>query len=295
VSEVYRKVKKVLWIILFANLAVAAAKILIGMVTRSTGITSDGFHSLSDGSSNIVGLIGLRLASKPVDEDHPYGHTKFETLAGLFIAGMLFFMSVKIVFDAVDRFMNPVIPNITTQSLIALLATLCINVIICTYELKVGRKLGSQILISDAKHTRSDVYVSIGVLMALLAIKLGLPAIIDPITSVIVAGFILYAGYEIFKENGDVLVDKAPVDAQKIRVIALGFEQVKDIHDIRSRGNQADLHVDMHVMTDPEMSIEESHELIHSIENELRDKINSNIQLIAHLEPFDSDHAEPDA
>ena len=286
--DIYKKVRQVLWIILFANLGVAALKIVIGTIIQSASMTADGFHSLTDGSSNIVGLIGIRLASKPVDMDHPYGHRKFETLAGLFIAGMLFFIGGKIILDAINRFMNPVIPNITFDSLIVLVVTLGINIFVCKYEFKKGKKLNSQILISDSLHTRSDIYVSLGVLVTLVCIKIGLPPIIDPIASLIVAGFIFFAAYEIFRDNSDVLVDKVVVDTEKVKDVVLSFKQVKDAHSIRSRGSENDVYIDMHIMTEPHMSIEESHVLIHNIEEQIRKEINMNVQVIAHLEPFDA-------
>ena len=282
----FNKVKQVLWIILFANLAVAVLKIIIGTIIKSTSMTADGFHSLTDGSSNIVGLIGIQLASKPVDEDHPYGHRKFEMLAGLFIAGMLFVIGGRIIINAIDRLRNPVLPNVTIESLVILLLTLCINIFVSTFEYRKGKKLNSQILISDSMHTRSDIYVSIGVLATLIGIKMGLPHVIDPIASFIVAGFIFNAAYEIFKDNSDILVDKVVVDTDKIRSIVLSFEQVRDAHNIRSRGSENDLHIDMHIMTEPNLSVEESHELIHSIEERIRNDINKNVQVIVHIEPF---------
>lgn len=284
----YKKVSQVLWLILFANLGVAVLKIAIGTIIQSASMTADGFHSLTDGSSNIVGLIGIRFASKPVDNDHPYGHSKFETLAGLFIAGMLFLIGGKIILDAINRFMDPVIPEITMGSLAVLLITLCINIFVCVYEYKAGRKLGSQILISDSMHTRSDIYVSIGVLVTLVCIKIGIPPIIDSMASLIVAGFIIFAAYDIFKDNSDVLVDKAAVDTEKIRHITLSFEEVKDTHKIRSRGSANDLHIDMHIVIEAEMSIKESHVLIHNIEEKIRKEINKNVQVIAHLEPYNA-------
>ena len=285
-TQVFKKVRRVLWIILFANLGVAAVKIVIGMLIQSVSLTADGFHSITDGSSNIVGLIGIRLAYKPVDEDHPYGHRKFETLAGLYIAGMLFFVSGKIIIEAIGRFMNPVSSNISTESLIALVVTCIINVFVCIYENNQGKRLNSQILISDSMHTRSDIFVSVGVLATLIGIKLGLSSTIDPIVSLIVAGFIIHAAIGIFKDNSDVLVDKAVVDKEKIKSLTLGFEQVKDTHNIRSRGNDIDLHIDMHIMTEPDMSIEESHQLIHCIEDQLRKETNKNVQVLAHFEPY---------
>ena len=285
-TDNFKKVKQVLLAILFANLAVAALKIAVGAIIKSASMTADGFHSLSDGSSNIVGLIGIRLAAKPIDEDHPYGHGKFETLAGLFIAGMLFVLGGKTIIEAIIRFRNPIIPNVTLESLIVLIITLCINIFVSMYEYKKGQKLNSRILISDSLHTRSDIYISLGVLITLFCIKLGLPPVIDSIASLVVAAFILHAAYEIFKDNSDVLVDKAVVDSDKITEIVLSFEQVKDIHKIRSRGSENELYIDMHIGIQPDMSIEECHKLIHNIEVKIRKEVNENVQMIAHLEPF---------
>lgn len=282
----YKKVKQVLWIILFANLGVAVLKIIVGSIIKSASMTADGFHSLSDGSSNIVGIIGITLASKPVDKEHPYGHKKFEVISGLFIGGMLLFIGGKIIVESINRFSNPVTPSISVVSLVVLVITLCINIFVCTYEYRVGKRLNSYILISDSLHTKSDIFVSIGVLITLLGVKLGFPPIIDPIASLIVAGFILYASYEIFKTTIEVLVDTAIIDEDLIREIIRNFEEVKDVHNIRSRGSENDAYVDMHVMVDPNITVEKSHALTHDIEKMVREKINKNTQVIIHIEPF---------
>ena len=119
----FKKVNKVLLIILLANLIVALLKIVIGSIIKSSSMTADGFHSLTDGSSNVVGLIGIKFASKPMDEDHPYGHGKFEMLAGLFIAIMLLFIGIKVIISTVDRIINPIMPEITKESIVVLLIT----------------------------------------------------------------------------------------------------------------------------------------------------------------------------
>ncbi len=282
----YRKVKKVLLIILFANITVALLKIIIGSIIKSNSMAADGFHSLTDGSSNIVGLIGIQLASKPKDEGHPYGHGKIEMLAGLFIAVMLFLIGIKVVSDTVIRLINPIKPMITSESIIALIITLCINIFVSKYEFAKGKKLNSQILISDSMHTRSDIFVSIGVLITLVCIKLGLPPVIDSVASLIVAGFIFHASYEIFIDNTGILLDEAVADTTEIKNIVLSFEQVKNTHYIRSRGCGNDMFIDMHIMTEPKMSVEKSHELIHNIEERIKADMNKNVQLTAHLEPF---------
>lgn len=282
----YKKVKQVLLIILFANLGVALLKIIIGNSIKSASMTADGFHSISDGTSNIVGLIGIALASKPIDKEHPYGHNKFEVISGLFIGGMLLFLGFKIIIDAVIRFKNPVTPTITMVSLIVLIVTLLINVLVCTYEYRIGKKLNSYILVSDSLHTKSDIFVSIGVLMTLVGVKLGLPAIIDPIASLVVAGFILHASYEVFKSTIDVLVDTAIIDEDDIREVLKEFKTIKSVHKIRSRGSESNVHIDMHIMVDPNLTVEDSHVLNHNIEDLIQAKINKSAQVIVHTEPY---------
>jgi cation diffusion facilitator family transporter len=282
----YKKVQQVLLIILVANLAVAFMKIALGYFIKSASMTADGFHSLSDGSSNIVGIVGIKLAAKPQDEDHPYGHHKYETMTGLLISAMLFIVAGSVIQEAIGRFRNPVKPDITLFSLAVLLLTLVINIYVTITENRQGKLLNSPILISDAMHTRSDIYVSVGVLTTLIGIKLGLPPIIDPIASLIVGGFIIYAGYEIFKENSDVLLDRAMADANEIRDLVSGFEDVIDIHKIRSRGTQNNLSIDFHLHVDPQLSVARSHELIHEIEAVIREKINESAQVFVHFDPY---------
>lgn len=282
----YGEVKKTLWLILFANLIVAAVKIGVGSLIQSTSLTADGFHSLSDGTSNVIGLIGVQFASKPEDKDHPYGHTKFETMAGLAIGGMLLAIGIKLIFGSIDRLLNPVTPEVTLVSLISLLVTLMVNVWVARYEFNRGKVLQSEILISDSMHTRSDIFVSIGVLFTLICVKLGLPPVIDALASLVVAAFILYASYEIIMTAVHVLSDRAVVDTEKIQQIAMSFPQVKDSHRIRSRGTQSDTHVDMHIMMEPNLSVEEAHQLIHDIEDKVQQELGEQVQVIVHIEPY---------
>ena len=281
-----KRIRNVLIIILFANVFVALLKIIIGSVSKSTSLTADGFHSLSDGASNIVGLVGIWFASKPVDEDHPYGHKKFETLASLFIGGMLTIVGVKVVTQAFQKFSNPITPIINMESIIALFLTLLVNIFVSKIEYSEGKKLTSQILISDSMHTRSDIYVSIGVIITLIGIKVGLPPVIDPIASLVVGGFIFHAAYEIFADTSGVLVDKAVIDAEKIKNIALEFEEVKDAHNVRSRGTEDEIYIDLHIMVDAYMSVEDSHTLSTNIEKRVKEELGENSQIILHLEPY---------
>ncbi|MBH7475565.1 cation transporter, partial [Clostridioides difficile] len=274
----YKKVKQVLWIILFANFAVALLKIIIGNQIKSYSMTADGFHSLSDGASNIVGLIGIFFASKPKDKNHPYGHKKFEIITSLFISGMLFVIAIKIILSAVLRIANPVVPAITIESLIALIITLFINIFVCMYEYRIGTKLNSYVLISDSLHTRSDIFVSLGVLVTLVGVKLGFPVIIESIVPIIISAFIIYSAYGIFRPSIGILVDRVAVDEDYIKEIVFEFNEVRDVHNIRSRGSKSSIYIDMHVMVDPFISVEQSHDLTHKIEKQIQEEINENAQ-----------------
>lgn len=282
----FKKVRQILLIILVANIIVAILKVMFGLIIQSVSLTTDGIHSLADGSSNVVGLIGIYFASKPKDREHPYGHTKFETLSALFIAAMLLFVGVKVVISAFYRWQNPIVPQISVLSLSVLVITLLINVFVAKVEYKKGKELNSVILVSDSMHTKSDIYVSLGVLATLLSIKMGFPPVVDIFASLVVAGFVIHAGYEIIKENSGVLVDKATVDTERIKEVVMKFDKVKDTHNIRSRGNHDNLYIDMHIVIEPNLNVEESHKLVHDIENAIKFNVSKNAQVMAHLEPY---------
>lgn len=285
-NNTYKQTRFVLWLILILNFLVAVLKIIIGTAINSASITADGFHSLSDGSSNIVGLIGIHFANKPIDDDHPYGHQKFETLASLLISFMLFVLAINIILDGFSRIFYPIMPEITVQSIIVLVITLLINIFVCIYEYKMGKKINSNILINDSKHTKSDIFITIGVLITIVGIKFGLPIIIDTLVSFVVSGFIIFAAYEIFKSAYGILVDEVGLDTEKIENVCGKFEQIKNIHKIRSRKCEDIIYIDLHIVTDPNMSVEESHNIVHTIEDKLQSELSNKIEVIAHLEPL---------
>ncbi len=163
-----------------------------------------------------------------------------------------------------------------------MVVTLAINIFVSTYEYRVGKELNSQILMSDSIHTKSDIFISIGVLFTLLGVRLGLPSIVDPIVSLAVSGFIINSSYEVLKSSIGILIDRAAVDKSMIKELVFEFNEVKDVHNIRSRGSKNDLHI----MVEPFISVEESHKLAHRIEKEIKTEINKNTQVIVHIEPF---------
>ena len=165
--------------------------------------------------------------------------------------------------------------------------TVIINIFVSTYEYRKGKSLNSDILVADSMHTRSDIFVSIGVLITLIGLRLGLPPILDPIVSLIVALIIIKAGYDIFKDTSSILVDKYVVDNAAIQKIIMSFDEVKNIHRIRSRGREDDMFLGLHVMVDGSTTVSDAHELVHKIEQKIKQEINENAEVIIHIEPYD--------
>lgn len=287
----FKSIKRILWVILFANLAVAFAKIGLGMITDSASVLADGYHSLTDGSSNIIGLVGMSFASKPVDDDHPYGHHKYETMSSLMIVGMLFYLAINIFSEAINKFSHPVTPTIDIWTFAVMASTLVINLFVTVYEYNAGKKLHSTLLMSDALHTRSDVFVTIGVILSLVLVKMGLPVWIDPLVSLFVAAVILKAALEIFKMASAILLDSKVVEEKIIAEVVNRLPEVKGVHHIRSRGTLANLFIDLHVLLEPNTSLIDAHYLSHTIEQVLQDHFeDSMVQVSSHLEPFSPDH-----
>lgn len=282
----YKQVQVVLAVILIANLLVALLKTILGSITRSSSMLADGVHSFSDGASNVIGLVGIQLAKKAADETHPYGHEKIEMISSSIIGLMLGCLGIQILWRGIILFRNPVVPEVHIESLIVLLATLCFNIFISTWEAKKGKLWKSPILISDAKHTRSDIYVSTGVFVSLLGMKLGLPASIDALMSCVVSLFILHAAWKVLRDNVGILLDSQVLDIGKIREIALTFPQVREAHKIRTRGSLARAYVDMHILVRNDMTVEEAHALSHAMEDSLEEAFQIEIQALVHVEPY---------
>jgi len=283
----YQKIRKILIIVLALNWAVALAKIIYGLNSRCFSMAADGFHSLSDGTSNLIGIIGIHFACQPIDQDHPYGHKKYETLFSLGIAAMLFLVSFNLLKQGWQRLQHPISFQADLGSFMVMLITLAINIYVMRYEYGKGKALKSDILVSDSLHTRADIFTSITVIISLIVTKLGFP-LIDPIVTILISLFIGYAAFQIAKQSSDVLCDAAVfLDDQKVRDIVLKTKGVFACHKIRSRGRIDDIHIDLHVQVDPSMHIDNAHKISYHIEEAIKSTIPGITDVVVHMEPFD--------
>jgi len=282
-------IRRVLWVTLFCNICVSSAKIAYGYFSHSVSITADGYHSMFDGVSNIVGFIGIYFASRPPDEEHPYGHRKIETVFTIFIGVMMSLTCFEIFKQVFESIKTEPRVSVTTESFLIMITTLGINIFVTTYEKRMGRKLNSEFLIADAQHTKSDIYATTGVIIGLVLMKLGF-ARADTIVGAIVGILVARAGIGILREAADVLADRRQVDTAKIREIVCGIDNVVDCHRVRTRGTNSHIFIDLHVTVKPELSVSDGHKIAHVAEERLKGSIKAaTVDVVVHIEPLGSE------
>ena len=279
-----RAISRILWIILGLNLLVAVTKLVYGRLAGSLALTADGLHSLVDGSSNVVGLVGVFLARRPPDDNHPYGHRKYETFAALGIAGMMFLGCREILASAWERLQHPHAPVITPIAFAIMGATIAVNLMVVAIERREGRRLSSELLLSDAAHSQSDVYASLLVVASFVAQRLGL-AWADLAACGIIVLLIGRAGSEILRTTLSTLSDERRIAPGEVERVALHEAGVLEAHNVRSRGPLDDIHVDLHVLVGPDTPLDHAHAIGHRVEQRLQRHFPGVTDVVVHVEP----------
>lgn len=278
------EIKKVLIITMFLNFFVSGAKIFYGYYTNSLAMLSDGFHSLFDGVSNIVGLFGVYLSSRPPDEKHPYGHRKYETFFTIFVGLLMFATCIEIFKNIYDSITSIHVVAITNASFLIMGATIIINTLVARYEAKKGRELSSEYLLADSTHTKSDIFISLGVIVSLVLGKLGF-LFADVITGAIVGIFVAKAGIEIIKDAADTLLDRTKINKTSIKEIVSQVKGVKGCHGVRTRGTINHVFLDLHLVVEPFLSVQDAHEIAHVAEQEIKKRFPEVVDVVVHIEP----------
>lgn len=280
----YAEVSTVLWRVFFLNLIVAAAKIALGYTSGAVSVLSDGFHSLTDTASNVVALFGVRIASRPPDDDHPYGHRKFETMASVGILIFLLLVLIEVLTSAAERLQSGGRPTISALTFLVMAGTFAINLGVVIYERRAGRRLESEVLLADAHHTTSDLLTSAAVIGALIGVRMGY-AWLDPVAALVIAAFIGHACWEIFQSTQGVLADRYVIAEEEIRELVRDVPEVIGCHHIRTRGSNDFVFLDLHVWMDPDMRLDEAHRLSHVVKDRLMARFPQIKDAIIHIEP----------
>ncbi|MFO0727661.1 MAG: cation diffusion facilitator family transporter [Myxococcota bacterium] len=277
-------IRRILAAILVANLAVAGAKIIAGFSFGLLAVRADGFHSLTDGTNNLVGLLVVRLAARPPDEDHPYGHAKFEVFASLGIAVMMMLLIVETAGAAIQRLMTGGQAVVTLDAVLVMVITLVVNIGVTWYEHRRGVALESPLLIADAKHTLSDVLVTLGVLLGLGGVKLGFAAA-DAWAALVVLVLVAWAGVSVLRRAIDVLADRAPLERGAVEGLVRGVDGVQAVRAVRSRGAPGSIYVDLTIEVDSSLSVEAAHQIADRVEETVKARFNGASDVLVHIEP----------
>ena len=278
------RVVRVLRRVLVLNLIVAFAKIALGYWSGAVSILSDGFHSLIDAASNVVALVGISAAQRPADQNHPYGHRKYETMASVGILLFMLLVLLEVARNAFAHLRMPSAPTVLPAGVLTMLVTLAINVVVVRYESSASRALNSEILSADAKHTRSDLWTTIAVLAALAGVWLGYP-MLDPLAGLVVSVFIGHAGWQIAREASGVLSDEIVIDEDDIRAVIDAVPGVIGSEKIRTRGAADNVFLDLHLWIDGKTPLEAAHHTSHVVKDRLMARFPQIVDAVIHIEP----------
>jgi cation diffusion facilitator family transporter len=281
----YTGISRVLVRVFVLNLGVAVAKIGFGYVSGAVSVLSDGFHSLIDASSNVVGLIGIRAASQPPDEDHPYGHRKYETVASGAFIGFTALVMLEVLRNAFNHLIgkSPA-HDVTVASFLVMLATVAVNLFVIWYESRAAKRLSSEMLAADAMQTRADVWSSLTVIAALAGTRFGWP-ILDPLAALVVAVFIGYGGWQIFHATTGILSDRSVMLDKDVEFVVMSVPGVLGCHHIRTRGSEDHVFLDLRVWMAADMRLDEAHHISHVVKDKLMIRYPNIADAIIHIEP----------
>lgn len=288
-QQIYRAT----WIGFFANLLLSAGKIAAGIIGRSGAMIADGIHSISDFVTDLVVMIFVKVSAMPKDEDHDYGHGKFETLATIIIGLALFCVAVGIFWKNVCL----VAAAVNGQSLeqpeaiafVAAAVSIVIKEALYQYTRRVGERVDSAVVVANAWHHRSDALSSIGTLLGIGgAYFLGQKwAVLDPIAALIVSILIGKVAYELITPGiGEMLERSLPKEQEdEIEQIVLSNKHFSDVHNLKTRRIGSGIAIELHVRVPGNMTVSESHEATVDVEHRLRERYGQRTQVILHVEP----------
>jgi len=282
-------VRKVTWVGLLINIALACIKFAAGYIGRSQALTADAIHSLTDTTTDFAVIAGSHFWSRPPDESHPYGHRRLETLVTVFIGLMLAAAGIGIGWDAVSALRDK---HATPPGWIALLAAMVSIVtkeVLYRWTARAGKRIKSPALAANAWHHRTDAISSIPVLIAVGgALIFPSWSFLDLVGAVVVSIFILHAAMKIIWPGISELIDAgAPSEIQKkITDIADQHPGVLEVHKVRTRYISTSLLVDMHIVVDGSISVREGHTIADEVELNIIDDIPKILGVVIHVDPY---------
>lgn len=283
---------KAAWISVISNTLLMTGKFAVGFMIGSVSVISEAIHSANDLLASFIALFAVQRSSKPPDKEHPYGHGKIENISGTIEALLIFVAAVMIVKEALEKLQHGGAMLDTTWGIVIMGVSAGVNFLVSNYLLKVGKETDSIALEADGMHLKTDVLTSAGVFIALIFIKLTGLKIIDPIAAILVAVLIFKASYDLTKKAFMPLIDTA-LEEDKVLIVQSILSDHShnfiEYHQLRTRKAGRDSHIDLHLVLNPETTVQEAHELCDLIEEEIEARIKYSHVLI-HVEPAAADY-----
>ena len=289
-----KSIYKVTWIGSVVNFLLLTFKFIAGILGHSSALVADAVHSLSDFVTDIIVIVFVKISSKPEDDDHRYGHGKYETLATALIGVALFAVGVGLLVGGAtkvtDVIKGAVLPAPSIIALIAAGVSIVSKEILYRYTVRIGKNLNSQAVVANAWHHRSDAFSSIGTLIGIGgAIFLGEKwRILDPIAAIVVSAFIIKVAVDLIKPAIDELLERSlPAETEKrILDIIASFPEVSSPHHLRTRRIGNHIAIEVHLRMDGMTTLENAHTVATNVENRLKDEFGPDTHIGIHMEPI---------
>lgn len=282
-----RSVLKVLAVSLVANILLGSLKVFYGRSANSLSFVADGLHTYFDACATLLGMISIYLSAAPPDEDHPYGHYKFETLSSLLLSMVLIFAAYEVGssaysrLDVVDQF-----PRIDFGGVFVVTLALMTNYLVGRWEMKMGAALNSPFLKADSVHNLSDLWTSAGVVLSMLAGHFKIPRV-DAWISLLISMYLVFLSLRLLWDNAGPLVDARMVDPERVEAIACSVNGVLHCHHVRSRGERGHYFVDLKLHLPGSIPLHKAHDISHEVERKLKAEFPGLVDVVIHTEPDD--------
>ncbi|MBQ2832501.1 cation diffusion facilitator family transporter [Methanobrevibacter sp.] len=280
--------KKAATIAITANCFLTALNIIVGTLCGSYALVSEGAHTLSDVVTSIIAYVGFYIGQKPADEEHPIGHGRAEAISGLIIVIFLAIVGWEIFQGSIERILNPSLITVP-ETPVALMAVLgiIINLSVSRYIIRIGKEIKSPAIVADGKHQRTDIFSSIAILIGVVVSNLGFP-ILDPIIALVIGLLIFKTGWDIGKENINNIMGKVPSKEfiDRIKRVADNTPNAQNAHNIKVDYFGSYATVTLHVQLDGNLTLDESHKIVHTVQDNITNEIPEIKYVMVHACPL---------
>lgn len=273
------------------NFLLGSLKLAAGLWGRSSAMVADAAHSYSDCASTVAVIAGLKMASKSADDDHPYGHEKYELIFANILSILLGLTAVKIGYDALIVIAHGSYQVPGLAPLLAAVFSVAVKEVMYRLTLRKAKKIGSVAMEADAWHHRSDALSSVGAFVGILGARLGLP-VLDPVTGLLVSILVLKVAIDLYRKSVSGLVDSS-TDAEtvaRIQQLLADIDGIEEVSGLKTRVFGASAYADVTIKVDGAMTVEEGHDIATLAHNKIEANLPKIKHIMVHIEPMDQDH-----